>query len=245
MILIGRTCCVSWRRTFADWAPREVPEQPLPQVRRPESGLIQVVAKDLPQTSIVIGDQGLTKDNPEQYAVRVMNYILGGGGFNSRMMREIRSNRGLAYSAYSYFQVGRLLPGPFVAGTETKNASVVPAISLTRKIMVDLREKPVTEEELQLAKESQINSFVFGFEDTHSVVSQQMTLAFFGYPKDYLANYRQNIAAVTADDVQRAAREFIDLSRQQLVLVGNPQEFRSDLAGFGLPVVDVKLNEAP
>ena len=232
-------------KTFADWAPREVPEQPLPQVRRPESGLIQVVAKDLPQTSIVIGDQGLTKDNPEQYAVRVMNYILGGGGFNSRMMREIRSNRGLAYSAYSYFQVGRLLPGPFVAGTETKNASVVPAISLTRKIMVDLREKPVTEEELQLAKESQINSFVFGFEDTHSVVSQQMTLAFFGYPKDYLANYRQNIAAVTADDVQRAAREFIDLSRQQLVLVGNPQEFRSDLAGFGLPVVDVKLNEAP
>jgi len=173
----------------------------------------------------------------------VMNYILGGGGFNSRLMREIRSDRGLAYSAYSYFQIGRRLPGPFVAGTETKNASVGPAISLTRKIMQELRDHPVTEEELQLAKESQINSFVFGFENTHSVVSQQMSLAFYGYPADYLAKYRQRIAAVTVADVQRVAREFIDLARQQIVLVGNPQEFRSELGGLGLPVVDVDLDQ--
>jgi zinc protease len=220
-----------------------VPEQQVPALTRPESGSIQVAAKDLPQTTIVIGDLGLTKDHPEQYVVRVLNYILGGGGFNSRMMREIRSNRGLAYSAYSYFQVGRRLPGPFVAGTETKNASVSPAISLTREIMQDLRNNLVTDDELQLAKESQINSFVFGFENTHSVVSQKMTLDFFGYPEDYLARYRDRIAAVTAADVQRAAREFINLSRQQVVLVGNPEAFRKQLAEFGLPVVDVDLDE--
>jgi zinc protease len=228
---------------FGDWAQREVPEQQLPPITRSESGAIQVVAKDLPQTTIVIGDLGLTKDHPDQYAVRVLNYILGGGGFNSRMMREIRSNRGLAYSAYSYFQVGRRLPGPFVAGTETKNASVLPALSLTREIMQDLRNNPVTDDELQLAKESQINSFVFGFENTHSVVSQQMTLAFFGYPEDYLARYRDHIAAVTAADVQRAAREFINLARQQIVLVGDPEEFGNQLAEFGLPVVEVDLEE--
>jgi zinc protease len=230
--------------SFGDWAPRPVPEQQLPPLTRSEMGSILVAAKDLPQTTIVIGDLGLTKDHPDQYAVRVLNYVLGGGGFNSRMMREIRSNRGLAYSAYSYFQVGRRLPGPFVAGTETKNASVGPAINLTRDIMHDLRDRPVTEDELQLAKESQINSFVFGFENTHSVVSQQMTLAFFGYPEDYLAKYRQRIAAVTAADVQRAAREFINLGQQQIVLVGNPAEFRGDLAGLGLPVVDVDLDES-
>ena len=229
---------------FGAWARRTVPEQQVPALTRPESGSIQVAAKDLPQTTIVIGDLGLTKDHPEQYVVRVLNYILGGGGFNSRMMREIRSNRGLAYSAYSYFQVGRRLPGPFVAGTETKNASVSPAISLTREIMQDLRNNLVTDDELQLAKESQINSFVFGFEDTHSVVSQKMTLDFFGYPEDYLARYRDRIAAVTAADVQRAAREFINLSRQQMVLVGNPEAFRKQLAEFGLPVVDVDLDEA-
>ena len=227
---------------FGDWPQREVPQQNLPPITRSELGAIQVAAKDLSQTTIVIGDLGLTKDHPDQYAVRVLNYILGGGGFNSRMMREIRSNRGLAYSAYSYFQVGRRLPGPFVAGTETKNVSVVPALALTREIMVDLRDRLVTDEELQLAKESQINSFVFGFEDTHSVVSQKMSLAFYGYPADYLSRYRDRIAAVTADDVQRAAREFINLSRQQIVLVGNPEGFRKELAEFGLPVVDTNLD---
>ncbi|MBW2689739.1 MAG: insulinase family protein [Deltaproteobacteria bacterium] len=229
------------QENFGNWARQEVPEQQLPPITRPESGSIQVAAKNLPQTTIVIGDMGLTKDNPDQYAVRVLNYILGGGGFNSRMMREIRSNRGLAYSAYSYFQVGRRLPGPFIAGTETKNITVAPALSLTREIMVDLRDNPVTEEELQLAKESQINSFVFGFENTHSVVNRQMSMAFFNYPQDYLARYRDRIAAVTAADVQRVAREFIDLSRQQIVLVGNSEEFSKDLAAFGLPVVEVDL----
>ncbi|MEJ2519220.1 MAG: pitrilysin family protein, partial [Desulfuromonadales bacterium] len=108
-------------QSFGDWASRPVPEQPVPSVVRPDAGTIRVVQKALPQTTILIGDLGLTKDDPDQYAVRVFNYILGGGGFNSRMMREIRSDRGLAYSAYSYFQVGRRLPGPFVAGTETKS----------------------------------------------------------------------------------------------------------------------------
>ena len=232
-------------QNFGDWRPRQVPDQVMPTVTRPESGLIQVVAKDLPQTSVVIGDLGLTKDHPDQYAVRVFNYILGGGGFNSRMMREIRSNRGLAYSAYSYFQVGRRLPGPFVAGTETKNASVVSAVTLTREIMSELIAKPVSADELQLAKESQINSFVFGFENTHSVVKRQMTLTFFDYPEDYLSRYRDHIAAVTAADVQRVAREFVDLSRQQMVLVGDPAEFRADLEQLGLPIVDVDLDESP
>ena len=233
------------QQNFGDWKQREVPDQVMPTVARPKSGLIQVVTKDLPQTTVVIGDLGLTKDDPDQYAVRVFNYILGGGGFNSRMMREIRSNRGLAYSAYSYFQVGRRLPGPFVAGTETKNASVVPAVILTRGIMTELRDNPVTEDELQLAKESQINSFVFGFENTHSVVNRQMTLTFFGYPEDYLASYRDRIAAVTVDDVQRVAREYVDLSRQQIVLVGDPEEFREELEQIGLPVTDVDLDENP
>lgn len=230
------------QQNFGDWTRREVPTQPLPEVSRPRAGSIQVADKDLPQTTVVIGDIGLTKDHPDQYAVQIFNDILGGGGFNSRMMREIRSNRGLAYSAYSYFQIGRRLPGPFVAGTETKNASVVPVIKLTRDIMSELQNTPVTQEELQRSKESQINSFVFGFENTHSVVNRQMTLAFFGYPDDYLARYRDRIAMVTADDVQRVAREFIDLSRQQLVLVGGYDEFGPQLAEIGLPVVKVALD---
>jgi zinc protease len=72
-----------------------------------------------------------------------------------------------------------------------------------------------------------------------------MSLAFYGYPDDYLAMYRQRIAAVTAADVQRVAREFIDLGRQQIILVGDSREYREQLTGLGLPVVDVNLDESP
>ena len=72
-----------------------------------------------------------------------------------------------------------------------------------------------------------------------------MTLTFFDYPEDYLSRYRDHIAAVTAADVQRVAREFVDLSRQQMVLVGDPEEFRADLEQFGLLIVDVDLDESP
>ena len=229
------------QRGFGSWKAKDIPEQTIPDLSTTDSGKIKAVNKDLTQTTIVVGDLGVTKDHPDQYAVPVMNYILGGGGFNSRMMREIRSNRGLAYSAYSYFQIGRRLPGPFVAGTETKNESVVEVLSLIRQIMKELQDRPVGGEELQLAKDSLINSFVFGFENSHSVVTRQMTLTFFEYPEDYLENYRANISKVTLEDVQRVARNFIDLSRQKIVLVGNLTGLSEKIESFGLPVETVSL----
>lgn len=227
---------------FGDWRPRAVTEQTLPDVRHPEQASILVADKKLAQATILIGDIGLTKDDPDQYAVSLLNFILGGGGFNSRMMREIRSDRGLAYSAYSYFQVGRRLPGPFLAGTETKNATTVPAISLIREIMADLRARPVSEAELQLARESLINSFVFGFENSHAVVTRQMSQVFYGYPEDYLARYREQIAAVTVADVLRVAQKYLDLNRQQLVVVGDLEVFNGELQQLGLPVTEVDLD---
>jgi zinc protease len=229
------------QKELGSWDVQDIPKQTIPELFKADSGKIMVVDKDLTQTTIVVGDLGVTKDHPDQYAVRVMNYILGGGGFNSRMMREIRSNRGLAYSAYSYFQVGRRLPGPFVAGTETKNESVFEVLGLIRQIMKEMQDRPVKEEELQLAKDSLINSFVFGFENPHSVVTRQMTLTFFDYPEDYLENYRANISKVTLGDIQRVARNFIGLSRQKIVLVGNLTGVSEKLGSFGLPVENVSL----
>lgn len=231
--------------TLGDWARRDVPRQEIPEPGDAGAGVIRVAAKELAQTTVLIGDLGLTKDHPDQYAVRVMNYILGGGGFNSRLMREIRSNRGLAYSAYSYFQVGRRLPGPFVAGTETKNDTVVDALGLMRQIMADMRQTPVSDEEIQLARESLVNSFVFGFENAHSVVSQQMTLDFYAYPEDYLARYRDRVAAVTAADVQRVAQTFLRPERQQIILVGDAPTFVDKLKGMGLPIMTVNLDDSP
>lgn len=232
-------------RLFGDWPRTGVAEIPLPPLRPARTGQLQVVAKDVPQSTIMLGDLGLTKDHPDQYAGRVMNFIFGGGGFNSRLMREIRSDRGLAYSVWSQFQVGRRFPGPVMAGTETKNATVVEALTLMRSIMAGLRDQPVGDEELRTATESLVNSFVFSFTDPHAVVVQRMQFDFYNYPADYLARYQERIAAVSAEDVQRVARDYLRPDRQQIVVVGTPDENAVSLDHFDLPVRRLTADELP
>lgn len=221
---------------LGDWPAAAVPVTVLPPLLPPSAGLLQVVVKDVPQTTILLGDIGLTKDHPDQYAARVLNFIFGGGGFNSRLMREVRSDRGLAYSVWSQFQVGRRFPGPVMAGTETKNASAVEALALVRAIMHDLSNAPATPEELQVARDSLVNSFIFGFTDPHAVVVQRMQFAFYDYPADYLDRYRERIAAVAAADVQRVAQTYLRPERQQVILVGVPDETAAPLESLDLPV---------
>jgi len=230
---------------FGDWPVGPLDDQPLPPVPESGGGAVQVVDKDLAQATIRIGDIGLTKDNPDQYAVRVMNFILGGGGFNSRLMQEIRSDRGLAYSVYSYFQIGRRLPGPFIAATETRNQEASRVLALIHEIMRDLRENRVSDEELRIARDSLVNSFVFGFDDSHAVVSQQMRLDLFDYPQDYLQRYRDRIAAVTPADVQRVARRYLLPDRQKIVLVGRADVFDEELERSGLNIERVEVEETP
>ncbi|MBW2476694.1 MAG: insulinase family protein [Deltaproteobacteria bacterium] len=223
-------------QAFEGWPKQTVPNISVDGIITEQVGGVQVVDRPIPQTTVLVGGLGLTKDHPDQYAARVLNYILGGGSFNSRMMKEIRSNRGLAYSAYSFLQVGRRLPGLFVAGTETQNGKVVEVLGLIHEIMTSLRENPVSDAELQLAKESQINSFVFGFDDSHAIVVQQMHLDFFNYPDDYLSNYRNRISEVTAQDVQRIANELIRFQEQQVILVGDSAPYFEQLNRLNLPV---------
>lgn len=222
-------------KTFARSFP------PLPQ--EPLAGGIYLAEKDIPQTTILMGHAGISKDNPDAFALRVANYILGGGGFNSRLMREIRSNRGLAYSVYSYFQVGRHLPGLFIAGSETKRDSTVEVVELMRQIMRQLIDQPVTEAELELAKNSLINSFVFAFEDTHSVVSRTARLDFYGYPENYMETYRQQISAVSVADVQRVAQRYLHPERLQIVLVGDSRTYATELLKLSSTIHDVDLEE--
>lgn len=225
----------SLRQLFGDWQPAPAAQsaQSRPSLKPSLPAAIWLADKDVPQTTILFGQLGISKDNPDLYALRVMNYILGGGGFNSRLMREIRSNRGLAYSVYSYYRIGRYLPGPFVAGCETKSGSTIEVLKLMQAEMERLRREKVSDRELQLARESLINSFVFAFTDTHDVVTQAMRLDYYGYPPDYLQSYRDKLAAVTADDVLRVARKYLDPSQQAMVLVGNPKAFDGSLDGFG------------
>ena len=228
---------------FGEWPRAGFSPQSIPPVQESPAPKVLAGVKDVPQTTILIGELGIDKSDPDLHAVRVMNYILGGGGFNSRLMREIRSNRGLAYSVYSYYQVGRRLPGPFIAGGETKSSSTMDVVETMRRIMAQMREEPVTDAELELAKESLINSFVFAFTDTHDVVTQIMRLDFYEYPEGYLESFRDRVAAVSKEDVLRVAREHLNPERQKIVLVGDRSAFNESLEALGIPVETVPVEE--
>ncbi|MEJ2200056.1 MAG: pitrilysin family protein [Desulfuromonadaceae bacterium] len=230
---------------FGDWQAAGRANSPIPPLAPAPSAALWLAQKNIPQTTILFGEIGIDKDNPDLQALRVMNFILGGGGFNSRLMREIRSNRGLAYSVYSYFRVGRLLPGPFIAGCETKSGATGEVVALMRQIMREMRQRPVSAEELQLAKDSLINSFVFAFTDTHQIVTQQMRIDYFHYPQDYLQTYQEKIAAVTVADVLRVARDYLHPDEQNLVLVGASADFEVPVESFGLPVKTVVQQSHP
>ncbi|PLX80181.1 MAG: insulinase family protein [Desulfuromonas sp.] len=224
---------------FGAWSKGRSERQEIPPLTPSQAPAVHVADRELTQTTIFLGDRGIEKGNPDQYPLRVMNYILGGGSFNSRLMREIRSNRGLAYSVYSQVQIGRRLPGMILLGGETKSGSTLEVVGLMRQEMEKLRADPVPEQELALAKESLINSFVFAFDQRHEVVSRAMRLDFFDYPPNYLEQFRENIASVTAADVQQVAKVYLRPEMQTVVLVGQEQDFDAPPATLGLPVTEV------
>lgn len=226
---------------LGDWTGRFDRRKDSEALLPPAPPALWLAHKDVPQTTLLMGERGIDKNDPDLYALRVLDFILGGGSFNSRLMQNIRTRRGLAYSVYSYFQVGRRLPGVFIAGAETKNSSVSEVTRLMRQEMQTLMQTPVTQEELKTAKESLVNSFVFAFEDTHEVVTRVMRLAFYGYPDEYLSRYRQRLAAVTAGDVLAVARRHLHPEAQTLIMVGNPEQPDDIADALGLPLKTVDL----
>lgn len=211
------------------------PRQPLPQIPPvPANFKAEVLHahKELNQTVIRLGHLGISKDDPDLYAVRVLDFILG-GSFTSRLMMEIRTNQGLAYNVGSHFDVGRRFTGSFIAETETRAETTAKTIGLMTAIIDGIRTEPVSEQELKLAKDSIINSFLFGFTSPATIVMQQARLEFYGYPPDYLDRYRERIAAVSREDVLRAARRHLHPEAFKLVVVGDEKTFDKPLKSFG------------
>lgn len=205
---------------------------PLPEPADPDGKLLLYGAKQVNQSVIRMGHLGIGKDDPDLYAARVLNYILG-GSFTSRLVSEVRSNQGLAYHIGSSFSIGNLFRGDFTIQTETKGGSTGKSIAIINGIIDTLRKEPVTEQELNLAKEAIINSFMFGFTSADSVVAQQARLEFYNYKPDYLDRYRDNIAAVTREDLLRVAKRLLQPERMKTVVVGDSRLFDRPLTDFG------------
>jgi zinc protease len=219
-------------KLFGNWKPEEprLPEVGVPDTTPKKQTLF--ARKQVSQSVIRMGHLGIEKNNPDQYAVRVLDYILG-GGFTSRLTQEVRSNQGLAYHAGSRFDVGRRFPGTFMAETETKSGSTVKAITLMKEIIAGMTKEQVTEEELTQAKESIINSFIFGFTQPNSIVTQQARLEYYGFPDGYLENFRDNIARVSRDDVLRVAKKYLHPESMTILVVGDDKKFDQPLSTLG------------
>ena len=230
----------SLEKLFAGWQnrPSDFPELP-PLDEQPKAEVLQV-QKQVNQSVIRMGHLGIDKNNPDLYALKVMDYILG-GGFTSRLTQEIRSNQGLAYNVDSYFETGRRFKGSFIAETETKSETTVRAITLLRSIIDGMTRGLVTERELKLAKDAIVNSFIFGFARSDAVVNQQARLEFYGYPSGYLEQYRDNISRVSREDVLRVAKKYLQPEAMKLVVVGDVKKFDQPLTVFG-SVREIKLD---
>lgn len=213
----------------------------IPQPSAPFAAEVLLGQKAVNQTVIRMGHLGLNKDNPDIYAVRILDYILG-GSFTSRLTMEIRTNQGLAYNVDSHFDIGRRFAGSFIAETETKAESTARAIGLMKEIITTITREEVTDQELKSAREFIVNSFMFGFTSPAAIVTQRARLEFYGYRSDYLDSYRDKIARVTKADVLAAARKYLKPDAFKIVVVGDAAKFDKPLSTFGtVRELDLKL----
>jgi zinc protease len=221
------------RKAFADWAPAKIELPSLPPIRDEFKPSVNLIEKDISQTHLRIGHLGIRQTDPDYFAVTLLDDILGSGGFQSRLFREVRTRQGLAYSVGSIFTPGHLERGMFVAYGETKASSTAQAITAIEQEINRLRTEPVTEEELRLAKDSFLNSFVFSFSNSAQIANRQASLEYYGLPPDYLERFRDGIIAVTREAVQAVARKYLRPDALIILAVGRPDRFDQPLSTFG------------
>ncbi len=194
--------------------------------------ILLVDKPDLTQTYIKVGHLGIERKNPDYFAVRVMNYILGGGGFASRLMEEVRAKRGLTYGIHSSFDRYKLR-GAFEVTTFTRNDSTAAAISATIDQIKRIRAEEVTDKELEDTKSFYNGYFPLQFETPQQIATQILNVELYDLGEDYIKNFRKNIKAVTKEDVMRVAQKYLDPDNLKLVVVSKADDVKSSLESLG------------
>ena len=226
---------------FDGWDSRDVSFPHVPPLEERYDPQVYWIQRDnAPQTVIAMGHLGMRRHAPEQYAVETFNYVYGLGGFISRLMREVRSNRGLAYGVSGYVGLG-MDRGLFRVFCQTKTESTVEATELIRDITRELTDQPVPDPELAAIKEYLVNRFVFKFESSSALVQERLLRDFLGYPPDYLQTYTDRIGEVTSENVIDAARKYVHPDGMTYLFVGDRSKFDGDITQFG-PVHEIIIN---
>ena len=207
-------------RYFMSWKKGESKETSPASPAVEEKTQVIRIQKNLAQANIIFGYLGIRRDNPDYYAVSVMNYILGGGGFASRLMDNIRDNKGLAYDIHSSFSASKYA-GSFQVGLQTKNESANTAIGEIFKEIERIRTEPVSDRELSDAKSYLTGSFPLRIDSNGKIAAFFIAVEYYGLGMDYIDNYKKYIEAVTKDDIQRVAKKYLHTKNYVLVVVGD------------------------
>lgn len=223
--------------TFGGWKKGDVPGIVLPpvaeDVARADKTVVRFVGKGTSQTHLRVGHLSIKENDPDYPALVVLNDILGGSSFRSRLFNDVRTKRGLAYSVGSSFRAGVREQGVWAMRAETKVESTQEAISRLTANMEQLRAQPVSDEELAEAKEALVNSFVFSFASPAAIVGRLIGLEYDGLPKDFIQQLRDKVVALTKEDLLSAARKHLHPERLRILAVGPPSALVPLLSSFG------------
>jgi len=231
------------RKAFGDWPSRSVTLPAIPPVAVAPPGAapsansatrsVNLLRREITQTHLRVGHLSLRENDPDYFALALLEDILGGTSFTSRLFRDVRSRQGLAYSVGSRLVAGNLGPGVFVLQALTKGTTTHQALTSMLGHMEKLRQEPVSDEELQHAKDAFLNSFVFSFADAGQIVGRLISLEYYGLPRDFLLRFRDSVVRLTKEDLLRVARAHLHPDRVIILAVGKDDTFDKPLTTFG------------
>jgi zinc protease len=229
----------SWPKGPATPKKNEIKYTPAPH------GYYLIDKEDVNQSAIHMVGLGTTRDNPDYYAISVFNEAFG-GGFSSRLFNDIRTRRGLAYSVGGGVGTNFGHPGVLQVAIGTKSQSTIEAIQAADEDIENLSKQPITEDEIQHAKDAILNAFVFRLDSPDKILAERMTYEYYGYPPDWLDKYQEEVKKVAAADVNRVALKYMHRDQMAVLVVGNSKEFDKPLSALGsVKNIDITIPPPP
>ncbi|KQC11318.1 MAG: hypothetical protein APR62_10140 [Smithella sp. SDB] len=222
-------------RHFGNWSTKETPiDVPLPPDKS-KAGIFYI-DKEIPQSTVISGRFATSKTNPDFYAFSILDFIIGSGGFPSRIFSAVRNNEGLAYSAGSFYRA-RPAYGVFGTYAFTKTSSTMKSLSLINSILENTSSGTITKEEIDWAKSSIINGFVFSFDTPEQIAWQQMNIEYEKLPADFLLTYRNKIEKVTLKDLNDTASKYLNKTKNVVLILGDSKNFDKPLSVMTQPIL--------
>jgi zinc protease len=233
------------RAAFASWPKGPAAKDTEIKIDPAKAGYYQIEKTDVNQSQIQMVGLGITRKNPDYFALSVFNQAFG-GGFSSRLFGDIRTTKGLAYGVGGGVGSSWNHPGVLRLEMSTKSSTTIESIQALGEEIDGLPQHPFSDEEIKQAKDEILNSFVFRFDSPDKVLQEKMSYEFYGYPLDFLEKFQKEIEKVSKEDVARVAAKYMHREQLAVLVVGKVSDFDKPLSSLG-PVtkLDISIPSPP